>query len=241
MLSIDARSPGGEPRADSATGEESVLEATRLTHAVTVAEERTRASIAAGLHDDVGQLLSLARLRLRALSAHAPDAELASLVSGVDELVAEAARRVRVVTYELTSPVLQQLGLAAAIESLGPQMQADGGPRFQFHSEGSVTLGRDVSGVLFRIARELLLNVRKHARAASVFVEVVGGASDVRIVVRDDGVGCAVDPADATCTPAGGYGLFSGHAQMRGLGGTLRLHSPPDGGTQVTIHLPVPR
>lgn len=214
------------------------LEATRLTHALTVAEERTRSRIAAGLHDDIGQLLTMIRLRLRALADAPPDAPIPPMVRGIEALLDEASRLVRSVTFELTSPVLQQLGLAAAIESLGPRIEADGGPCFHFVDEGIVSLDRDSDGVLFRIVRELLLNVRKHARATNVWVTLRATTDAMTISVRDDGIGFRLDPDGAACTPFGGYGLYSSVAQVHGMGGSLQVHSPRSGGATVELRVP---
>lgn len=216
-------------------------EAERLAHALTITEERTRARIATELHDGLGQLLSMVRLRLHGLIALPAGADASSTVAGIDGLVGEAVTLLRSVTFELTSPVLAQLGLAAAIESLGPRVQADGGPVFSFVAHGEVRLDVEATGVVFRIVRELLLNARKHARAGAVWVMLRAEPDGLTITVRDDGVGCALDLDAAACTPSGGYGLSSSLAQMRGLGGTLSLRSRHGAGTEVTLHLPPAR
>jgi signal transduction histidine kinase len=209
-----------------------------LTYALTVAEERTRTRIAAGLHDDVGQLLTMMRLRLRALLDGAPDPGTAARAQEIEVMLDEAARLVRSVTFELTSPVLQQLGLAAAIESLGPRVEQHGGPRFHFGDRASTALDQDAQGVLFRIVRELLANVRAHAHARNARVDLSASGDIVTITVSDDGIGFDMDPTDAACTPSGGYGLYSSLAQVHGLGGTLCVRRGPSGGTTVEIRVP---
>jgi signal transduction histidine kinase len=214
-------------------------EAIRLTNALTVAEERTRVRIASGLHDDIGQLLTMVRLRLHGLAARARSDEISAFVGSVEPLLVEASASVRSAAFELTSPVLQQLGLVAAIESLAPRISHGDGPAFAFTVEGeAVALDQDTAGVLFRIVRELVFNVRKHASATRVEVSVRVAIDGLSICVRDDGVGCTVDPSSAPCTSAGGYGLYSSLAQMRGLGGDLTLRARRGGGTEVALYLP---
>lgn len=213
-------------------------EALQLTYALTVAEERTRTRIAAGLHDDVGQLLSMMRLRLRAL-AHDVGAGTTNVrLHEIEVLLDEASRLVRSVTFELTSPVLQQLGLAAALESLGPRVELHEGPRFHFRGQGEIALDQDAQGVLFRIVRELLANVRTHAHARNAWVELSATDDTVSISVSDDGLGFEMDPTAAACSASGGYGLYSSLAQVRGLGGSLRVIQPAGGGARVELCIP---
>jgi signal transduction histidine kinase len=210
-----------------------------LTQALTISEERTRTQIAARLHDDVGQLLSLARLRLRLLSTTDDVADLSSMAGAVDRLLSEVSDGIRRVTYDLTSPVLRELGLVAAIDSLRSFAERDGGPEFHFESQGDIAIDDDRAGVLFRIVRELVGNVRTHARARNVWIAARRIGGELFITVSDDGVGSGVDPARAVCTPAGGYGLWSAFAQMRGLRGDLRMEPRRTGGTLVTLQLPI--
>lgn len=211
-----------------------------LLYAISVAEERERRRIAAGLHDELGQLLAIAKLKLGRLGATDDAADRAQLTTDLGVLIDQASRAARASTFELSSPVLQQFGLDAAIESLGERMQRMAGIAFRFESDGvACTLPDDVPVVLLRVVRELLFNVQKHAEAGSVHVSVRRTTDACTIWVEDDGVG--FDPTGiSTFTPAGGYGLYSAQAQIESVGGRFAIGSLPGGGTRATLVVPLP-
>jgi signal transduction histidine kinase len=211
-----------------------------LLYAISVAEERERRRIAAGLHDELGQLLAIAKLKLGRLGATDDAADRAQLTTDLGVLIDQASRAARASTFELSSPVLQQFGLDAAIESLGERMQRMAGLAFRFDTDGvPCTLPDDVPVVLLRVVRELLFNVQKHADAGAVSVKVRRADAACTIVVEDDGVG--FDPCGvSTFTPAGGYGLFSAQAQIESVGGRFAIGPRPGGGTRATLVVPLP-
>lgn len=209
-----------------------------LAQTLARSEQSTRVRIADALHDEIGQQLSMALLRLRTVTAQHTD-ELRDELIGVVSALEAVSRSVRAMTFDLASPVLDQLGLVAAIESLGPQLAGPGeGPRLIVMTSGWVTVDRETTGVLFRIIRELLVNARKHAHASEIIISVHGDADGVRLCVQDDGIGSAIDPSMLEATPQGGYGLSSSMARMRGLGGTLTMCPGRAGGTEVHLYLP---
>jgi signal transduction histidine kinase len=98
-------------------------------------------------------------------------------------------------------------------------------------------LDDDVRVVLFQAARELLMNVTKHANAKKVEVSMHGTGKAVRIQVEDDGVG--FDPAHLQSRTSDGFGLFTIRERIEYLGGQLRVASRPGRGTRVTLAVPL--
>ncbi len=211
-----------------------------LLYAISVAEERERRRIAAGLHDELGQLLAIAKLKLGRLGATDTPADRAQLTADLGALIDQASRAARASTFELSSPVLQQFGLDAAIESLGERMGRMTGLGFHFESDGApCTLPDDVPVVLLRVVRELLFNVQKHAQARQASVTVRRTRESCTILVEDDGVGFEAKRV-SSFTPAGGYGLFSAQAQIESVGGSFAIAARPEGGTRATLVVPLP-
>lgn len=211
-----------------------------LLYALSVAEERERRRIAAGLHDELGQLLAIAKLKLGRLGATDTADARGVLTAELGSLIDQASRTARSATFELSSPVLEQFGLDAAIQSLGERMERVCGIAFRFDSDGRPChLPDDTSVVLLRVVRELLFNVHKHARAREARVTVRRADAACTIVVEDDGDGFD-GPFVADFTPAGGFGLFSAQAQIESIGGRFSLESRVRHGTRATLRIPMP-
>jgi signal transduction histidine kinase len=211
-----------------------------LAYEVTVAEARERERIAQGLHDDIGQSLALVALKLGELSLSVGSEAAVALVHEVRALVLDAARATRSVTFDLNCPVLQQLGLQVAIESLAQRM----GRLYGLQVHAQVEVARDwiapaLHPVVFRVVRELLFNVQKHASARHAWVRSnrLGGQLSFR--VWDDGVGFAPERRARRFGPEGGFGLFSARAQIRAIGGGLEIDSAPGRGTCATVTVPL--
>lgn len=211
-----------------------------LAFELTVAEARERQRIAHVLHDEVGQLLAMAQFKLSELSqavatSASPEAGRFDEVRG---LLRQAAQATRSATFELHSPVLQQLGLEAAVQSLAQRAQRASAMRIHVASElPDFPFDAAVLSVLFRIVRELVLNAQKHAQAANLSISLGFNDDGLKIRVADDGVGFDAASATRHFTPEGGFGLISAEAQMQGLGGRLVVDSARGRGTTVTLFL----
>ena len=200
------------------------------------AEDEERRRIATGLHDGVGQILAVSKIKLGLLRARTKDARLLGELGELQDLLTEVVQHTRSLTFDLVSPVLDELGLRAALESLGEQfskrhglavaLQADDGiPEF------SVT----VSVLLFQSVRELLFNALKHANATRVDVRLEQRHGEVTIVVDDDGRGL---PAEGDSSEGSGFGLDSIRRRLEGLGGQLLTGASPQGGASFRLTVP---
>jgi signal transduction histidine kinase len=211
-----------------------------LAYELTLAEARERERIATGLHDDIGQVLAIVGLKLGELGEAGGAAERAAVLGELRSLVGQAARATRSATFELCSPVLQQLGLQAAIESLVPRVQARGNLKMTVAGTlPPLGLPDQVLAVLFRVVRELVSNVVKHAQAGTVRVQLYASDQRLTLVVADDGIGFDMAQPHAGFGPEGGYGLFSAEAQIEAIGGRLDIESACSRGTRATILLPL--
>ncbi len=135
----------------------------RLAAEVCLAEERERRRIAADLHDHLGQALALMKMRLQNLRG---DAVLGGHGSTLDELVAlsdQAIRYTRSLTFDLSPPVLYELGLGPALEWLGEDLARRHGLKVAVRDRARLALPDDLKVMLWKSARELLHNVVKHA------------------------------------------------------------------------------
>lgn len=233
-------SPGlALPDTDSSSSSAANRRLQTLAYELTVAEARERQRIAHLLHDEIGQLLAMAQFRLSELShSTTPDAAQAGLFEELRLLLYQAAQATRAATFELHSPVLHQLGLEAALQSLAQRMQRASKMRVHLRCElGELALADAVLSVLLRSVRELALNAQKHAKAVNLWIALSHDDSALQISVKDDGGGFDAAAVTRRFSPEGGFGLVSAEAQMQAIGGQLRITSSPGCGTTATITL----
>ncbi|MGO8702967.1 MAG: PAS domain S-box protein [Candidatus Brocadiia bacterium] len=211
-----------------------------LASQLALAEERERRRIATALHDEVGQSLALARLKLGELAGASPRQEFTALVQTVYEMIAQILQRTRSLTFELSPPILYELGLGAALGWLVEEFRKQHPIRWEFLSDGlDPPLENDVRVTLFQGARELLFNIVKHARAETVTMLVECDPAEVRIRVQDDGDGFAADEFWSNPKAMTGFGLFSVRERLESLGGRLEIDSRIGGGTRATLAAPL--
>ena len=207
---------------------------TELTNHLQTAREDERARLARNLHDELGALLTSAKLdaaRIKSrITGSAPDAleRLAHLVATLNSSIALGRR----IIEDLRPSTLGNLGLVATLDILLREFAERSG--VQVHSElAPVKLGPSAELVVYRLVQEAVTNISKYAHARQVWVSLAEQGSSVQVVVRDDGVG--FDPAARTTSV---YGLVGMRFRIESVGGTLRLVSAPGQGTQLHVSLP---
>jgi signal transduction histidine kinase len=210
----------------------------RFAFELTRAEEMERQAIARDLHDDLGQLLLLFKLKLAKLRAGGDQAETERAVAELDELAGRAERGVRSLAVQLSPPVLYELGLIPALEWFAEQMNADYGLSIDLGGDDAGTpLGQASRSILFRAIRELLINVARHAGVSKARV-AVGDVDDALVVtVSDAGVG--FDPDKIATEKKPSFGLDSVRERLAYIGGSMRIASRPGRGTEVTLTVPL--
>jgi PAS domain S-box-containing protein len=208
---------------------------------LTVAEERERYRIATELHDQIGQSLTISKIRVDTLHHSMKTGEHAKVLEEVCNCLSKAIGQVRSLTFDLSSPILHQLGFEAAVGSwLAEEIEAKHHISTIFEDdEQAKPLDDDVRTILFRNVRELLINVVKHAKAHQVRVSVRKIGSQIQVDVQDDGVG--FDPTEALAEAArkDKFGLFSVKERLEQIGGRLQIESEPGHGCIVTMTAPL--
>ena len=208
-----------------------------LTAEMAVACERERRDIAVSLHDGLGQALVLCKMKLESVKADA-DSPVKRQLQPVVRLIEEAIRDTRSLTFQLSPPVLHEIGLSAAVEWLAEQLGEQHGVTIRV----SCKAPREPAGLaervtLFQSVRELLLNTIKHARATVIAVDIRMKRDHLEIVVKDDGAG--FDPETLQGKSRKGLGLFNIRERLQLIGGEMTIRSQPGKGTRVTLVAPV--
>lgn len=213
-----------------------------------LAEQRERKRLATELHDHLQQTLVLGRLLTgQGKRAAAPVPACLDVMKKIDDIFSEALTYTRTLVADLSPPVLRDHGLTAGLKWLGEYMRKHQiTVAVTVPETDALKLPEDQAVLLFQSVRELLINSSKHAgtREADVRLERYDG--QLRIEVRDQGVGFDLAAAAAAAgTPSGGisskFGLFSIQERMRALGGTFEVQSALGQGTTATLSLPLAR
>lgn len=214
-----------------------------LASQISLAEERERHRIAGGLHDRTIQTLALSQIKLGALrNALDADVHLSGLVDEVRRLVEQSIRDTRSLLFELSPPVLHELGFAAAVESLAELVTDEHSLECRVVSTGTpLRLDTDIEVSLFQAVREALINTVKHACASRAVVRLDwSGPGTLSVLVEDDGTGFDVRELEGRRSHASGFGLFSMRERLGVLGGRAEVASRRGRGTRIHLEMPIP-
>ena len=208
-----------------------------LSAALYQVEENERRELATLLHDDLGQRLVAAQLQLAAMVRKAPPPVSAGL-DGVVQMLCGAQDTIRSLSFQLSPPILHELGLVAALRWLAAELERTIGLAVAVEAEEPLPplLGAP-EFVLFRSVRELLLNVAKHAgvREARVIVRDSPDSPYCELCVEDLGVGFSPERPTSERPHARSFGLLSIYERIDGLGGRVLVTSTPGVGTRVML------
>lgn len=201
------------------------------------AQENERKQLSRELHDSVGQVLTAAGMELAALrSTPLPQDQMQERLNDVSRLNAEALRMVRDLAMGLRPALLDDVGLAAALDWQVRQFSR----RTRILS--SLDLSGDLDGLpethricIYRCVQEALTNCAKHSRARNLRLVISAAPGTVSVTIEDDGVGC-----NLVRHPGSGLGILGMRERVAGLGGRLDIASRRGAGTALCFDLPVP-
>ena len=209
-----------------------------LTGQLISAQEEASKQLARELHDDFSQRLAGLLMEVSVLEQKLPSSAngVRERVRGIGDKIGTLAKDINDVSRQLHSSVLDNVGLAAALEAECAGFSEREGIPAEFNS-GALpkTLPEDISLCLYRIAQESLRNIGKHANASGVQLRLSGQATDIVLGVRDSGNGFDITGARTK----GGLGLVSMEERVRPLGGSLLIESEPGKGTKVEVRIPL--
>lgn len=194
--------------------------------------EGERKRVARELHDELGQSLTSIMLMLSRLEERAPD-ELRPEVADARETTRATLDDVRALARRLRPEALDDLGLLPALTALTAAFGEAAGLQVERSFDKSLPqLAAETELAVFRVAQESLTNVARHAAATRVTVELRRAPGPaVQLRVRDDGAGLGVAPF--------GSGIRGMHERALHVGGRLEVFSPPGGGVEVRLTVPV--
>ncbi len=206
------------------------------------AHEQERSRLSKELHDQLGHDLVLFKSWLRSIEKKLEERqtmlkkECENTIAAVDEII----ENVRRISRDLMPSILEDLGLAASIQSLVEN----------FSNQHTIQVTLDLADIdhlfpreaqinLYRIFQEILTNVSKHASATQVSVAVKEKNGDISFRVRDNGRGFELSKVRERKFNTRGVGLTAMSERIHMLGGTFEVRSQPGEGTEIIINVPI--
>ncbi|MBN2315910.1 MAG: PAS domain-containing protein [Sedimentisphaerales bacterium] len=209
-----------------------------LTEELLMAEERERRRIAVDLHDSVGQILAFSKREIGAAQKTAPES-LAQNLKLIKNHITNAIKHTRDLTFDLSPQTLYSFGLEAALEELAEKFSKEHGLACSYEADDeSKPLTEELTILLYRCVRELLINIAKHAKANNVHIYIKRMNAEIEIIVADDGQG--FDPAilDLTINKKK-FGLVSIRERFKHIGGRFQLQSTKGKGARAILTAPL--
>ncbi|MFB9831541.1 CHASE3 domain-containing protein [Actinoallomurus acaciae] len=190
--------------------------------------DAVRRRIERDLHDGTQQRLVSLGLKLRMAESDVPpdQGHLREQLSRLATEVTEVVEELREISRGIHPPILSKRGLRPALATLARRSPIP--VELQLRIDGKLPEPTEVAA--YYVVSEALTNAAKHAQASCVWVEVAEVDGEIRLTVRDDGVGGA--------DPARGSGLIGLRDRVEALGGTIRFTSPASGGTTLSARIP---
>ncbi|MDK9701871.1 MAG: histidine kinase [Sulfuritalea sp.] len=216
--------------------ERSRLELRRLASHREASIEQERARLAREFHDELGQVLTSARMHLQLLERSLPadSSTPRDAARNIEAMIAEAYRSVKAIASDLR-PAALNLGLTAAVEWVAARVLGPAAIRYKVSfTPAADRLDDDYGIALFRVVQESLNNIVRHAMAHNVHITLGYQDAAMHLLVEDDGKGFDAAGVDH----ATHFGLLGISERVTALGGTLEIDSSPGAGTRLSVTLP---
>jgi PAS domain S-box-containing protein len=219
------------------------LELQAYARRITRVQEEERKRIAYELHDDTVQYLSILKLQLDSLtnSGKIQSPEIVEKLKYLEKDAGRALDDVRRYSHELRPGILEHLGLKAALEQIIEDINKIQQITIELNVEGEEpALSEDIKLGFFRIAQEAINNIRKHAKASKVSIDLCFNGNQTEMKVTDNGVGFDVPEAKTRISSKGNLGLMSMQERASLMGADLKIESRIGQGNTVTVSMSSP-
>ena len=196
-------------------------------------QEAERLRIAKDLHDSLGGLLSTVKAHFGTIQKEIEQLEKLNITEKTNELIDEACIEVRRISHNMMPHALSISGLEGALEDMTESLNEEGYQTTLEISGLSEKIKPTKEVMIYRLLQEVISNIRKHAEAKSILIQVLGHQKELNIIIEDDGKGFNYEKA----LEKGGLGLKSINSRVQFLDGTIHWDSQIGQGTTITINI----
>jgi PAS domain S-box-containing protein len=204
------------------------------------AQEEERRRISRELHDDMNQRLAVLALDIQFAQRKLPESNpVFQTFQKLHDDVVSLSDDVRHLAYQLHPSILDDLGLAVALQSFVTDFSKwEGIPVALNSTDIPLTLPQEIASCLYRVTQESLRNVARHAQATQVEVKLTKEGEGLRLSIKDNGKGFRVEERRLS---KHGLGLIGMQERVRVVHGTYEVKSAPGKGTEITVWVPIPK
>ncbi|SFX77688.1 PAS domain-containing sensor histidine kinase [Cytophaga hutchinsonii] len=217
---------------------QSVTEHKIRTTSVLEGQEHERRKIARELHDGLGQMLTALKFNIQGMKTPSTKKEQAH-VEGIKQLIQETILEVRRISFDLMPSVLNDFGLAAALQHLSERFTISGTKQISIEYVGVKDIGRFGKNVeinTYRIVQEALNNAIKYAEATKITLDLQFDSNRIQFSIQDNGKGFT--PHDKKKADGSGRGMTNIRERVSLLNGNLIFNSIIEEGTTITVEIP---
>ena len=201
-------------------------------------QEKERVRIAKDLHDRLGSMLSMVKLHFQNTNQRIEELKSANLeaYNKANSLLDEACGEVRKIAHNLSSGILKNFGLVAAIEELKSSLENTGQYSVEFVTHRiNQRFDPELEVALYRIIQELISNIIKHAEASEISIQLLHKNSELHLEVSDNGSGFS----NLNEVYKKGMGLKNIESRLQTFEGKMRIDTRPEHGAIVFINIPL--
>ena len=197
-------------------------------------QEAERLRIAKDLHDSLGGLLSTVKAHFSTIQKECESLNEVPLTEKTNHLIDEACVEVRRISHNMMPHALSISGLEGAVQDIAERLNDQKyNATFEVNNLPKLETTREV--MVYRLVQEIVSNIRKHAKAKNIFIQLFGHKNEINLIVEDDGAGFDYPKAVSN----GGLGLKSINSRVAFLDGKIEWDTYPGRGTNININMPV--
>lgn len=211
-----------------------------LTTEISLIEEQQRKEIAANIHDHLSQSLVISKMKLSDLYKNTNLADYQKELEAIIGHISQALENSRRITYDLSPPVLYELGLIETIYWLADKLKEEHQLQVNFSTEyDAVELSDSELIIIYRSIQEIINNAIKYAQASQINIYLKKKSKGMEIKISDNGKGFDVRELKMVNQTNTGFGLFAVRERIQNLKGTFSIISKEGFGTKVKIYIPL--
>jgi PAS domain S-box-containing protein len=213
----------------------------KMTTEMTFIEEKQKKEIASNIHDHLSQSLVISKMKINELKKNTQLKVIDEDLKFIDTHISEALENSRKITYELSPPVLYQLGLIDALNWLFEDVETTHKIVCSVHTNVSSVELSDLKSILLYISiQELIKNIVKYANASLISLDLNRNKKGINILLTDNGSGFDISELNNYKNHSGsGFGLFAVQERIRNIQGKFEITSEINVGTSVKIFIPL--
>jgi len=206
----------------------------QILNAVIQTEEKERRRFAKDLHDGLGPLLSTVKMAVSSLAQLEHDQKQKEIIENTDFVITEAIRSLKEISNNLSPHVLENFGLASAINTFTGKINSTGGMHIVFHTNmPEERLDYNTEVVLYRVVCELINNTIKHAEAKCIEIDLTRHQKVLTLIYSDDGIGFNVN--EVLSGQGEGMGYANIMTRIKSIKGMITVESDNEKGARAII------